>query len=177
MVGLGLSRLLPKIGSPSESFNSSPASPPSLNSGGTARPHDHVAEYPERTCHDSPLSAGSKLVVANMEVEPEGEPGSVEPSAAASRQRSNTPETGPFVLRDLLEDLPLSADGDREDIEINCVEFLGIICLLPCCHRQVLMLPRTEPLCWNICLRTPSFCANTSRSSRCIRKTFVYSCV
>lgn len=35
-------------------------------------------------------------------------------------------ETGPFVLRSLLEDLPLSAEGDRDDIEINCVEFLGI---------------------------------------------------
>lgn len=34
-------------------------------------------------------------------------------------------ETGPYVLRSLLEDLPLSADGDRDDIEINCVEFLG----------------------------------------------------
>jgi hypothetical protein len=36
-----------------------------------------------------------------------------------------TPETGPYVLRALLEDLPLSADGDRDDIEITCVEFLG----------------------------------------------------
>lgn len=35
------------------------------------------------------------------------------------------PETGPFVLRSLLQDLPLSAEGDRDDIEINCVEFLG----------------------------------------------------
>ena len=36
------------------------------------------------------------------------------------------PETGPYVLRNLLEDLPLSADGDRDDIEITCVEFLGM---------------------------------------------------
>ncbi len=35
-------------------------------------------------------------------------------------------DTGPFVLRGLLDDLPLSADGDRDDIEINCVEFLGM---------------------------------------------------
>jgi hypothetical protein len=34
-------------------------------------------------------------------------------------------ETGPFVLRNLIGDLPLSAEGDRDDIEINCVEFLG----------------------------------------------------
>ena len=40
--------------------------------------------------------------------------------------RKQRPEAGPFVLRSLLEDLPLSADGDRNDIEINCVEFLGM---------------------------------------------------
>lgn len=34
-------------------------------------------------------------------------------------------QTGPFVLRTLLDDVPLSADGDRDDIEIRCVEFLG----------------------------------------------------
>lgn len=50
---------------------------------------------------------------------------------AAESEESNlerkrrAPETGPYVLRSLLEDLPLSADGDRDDIEINCVEFLG----------------------------------------------------
>lgn len=40
-------------------------------------------------------------------------------------QDAEQPETGPFVLRSLLEDIPLSADGDTDDIEINCVEFLG----------------------------------------------------
>ncbi|KAF8863843.1 hypothetical protein BDZ45DRAFT_738045 [Acephala macrosclerotiorum] len=43
----------------------------------------------------------------------------------SSRKRRRTAlETGPFVLRSLLQDLPLSAEGDRYDIEINCVEFL-----------------------------------------------------
>ncbi|KAB8297043.1 hypothetical protein EYC80_002440 [Monilinia laxa] len=42
-----------------------------------------------------------------------------------SRERKRkVPENGPYVLRSLIEDLPLSADGDRTDIEINCVEFL-----------------------------------------------------
>jgi hypothetical protein len=41
-------------------------------------------------------------------------------------RRNQRPEAGPFVLRSLLEDLPLSADGDKNDIEINCVEFLGM---------------------------------------------------
>ncbi|KAH8663679.1 hypothetical protein BGZ60DRAFT_490463 [Tricladium varicosporioides] len=39
-------------------------------------------------------------------------------------QRTPTLETGPYVLRGLLEDVPLSADGDRDDIGITCVEFL-----------------------------------------------------
>ena len=46
----------------------------------------------------------------------------------ALSRRQAAAETGPFVLRALLEDLPLSAEGDRDDIEINCVEFLGICC-------------------------------------------------
>jgi len=44
-----------------------------------------------------------------------------------SKKRKRTiPETGPYVLRSLLNDLPLSAEGDRDDIEINCVEFYGM---------------------------------------------------
>ncbi|KAK8058694.1 hypothetical protein PG994_009142 [Apiospora phragmitis] len=35
-------------------------------------------------------------------------------------------ETGPYVLRTLLKDIPLSADGGNDDdIKINCVEYLG----------------------------------------------------
>lgn len=35
-------------------------------------------------------------------------------------------ETGPYVLRTLLKDVPLSADdGNDDDIKINCVEYLG----------------------------------------------------
>ncbi len=41
-------------------------------------------------------------------------------------ERKRNPESGPFVLRSLIEDLPLSAEGNRDDIEINCVEFLGM---------------------------------------------------
>jgi hypothetical protein len=40
-------------------------------------------------------------------------------------RRGIAPQTGPFVLRSLLEDVPLSAEGNRDDIRINCVEFLG----------------------------------------------------
>ena len=32
---------------------------------------------------------------------------------------------GPFVLRTLLADVPVSADGTQQDITITCVEYLG----------------------------------------------------
>jgi hypothetical protein len=50
----------------------------------------------------------------------------MDPEKASLKKRQRpAPDTGPFVLRSLLDDLPLSAEGDRDDIEINCVEFLG----------------------------------------------------
>lgn len=33
--------------------------------------------------------------------------------------------TGPFVLRSLLDNVPLSEDGENDDIKINCVDYLG----------------------------------------------------
>lgn len=51
------------------------------------------------------------------------EPDNAQNTAIATRPPPA--ETGPFVLRALLEDIPLSAEGDRDNIEINCVEFLG----------------------------------------------------
>lgn len=45
-----------------------------------------------------------------------------DPSSGARRQSA----TGPFVLRTLLEDVPLSEDGDNnDDVKINFVEYLG----------------------------------------------------
>lgn len=52
---------------------------------------------------------------------------SAETEESSSKKRKRTAlETGPFVLRTLLEDLPLSAEGNGNNIEINCVEFLGM---------------------------------------------------
>jgi hypothetical protein len=34
-------------------------------------------------------------------------------------------EDGPFVLRSLLDDVPLSTDGSQNDVKINCVEYYG----------------------------------------------------
>lgn len=48
-------------------------------------------------------------------------------AAPAGPQRSTRPalETGPFVLRPLLEDVPLSAEGTEGEIKINCVDYHG----------------------------------------------------
>lgn len=39
--------------------------------------------------------------------------------------RRKSGESGPFVLRSLLDNVPLSADGGQEDIKINCVDYYG----------------------------------------------------
>lgn len=48
-------------------------------------------------------------------------------SPAADRGHSITTsrEDGPFVLRTLLDNVPLSADDSPSDVKINCVEFYG----------------------------------------------------
>ena len=40
------------------------------------------------------------------------------------------PQDGPFVLRKLVSGLPLSADGERTDARITCVEVWGMFMLL-----------------------------------------------
>ncbi|KIH88671.1 tgf beta receptor associated protein [Sporothrix brasiliensis 5110] len=45
--------------------------------------------------------------------------------AVASGADATALERGPFVLRSLLENVPLSADGTEEDIRINCVDYYG----------------------------------------------------
>lgn len=47
-------------------------------------------------------------------------------AAAASPQGAKQElQTGPFVLRTLLDNVPLSEDGDHDSIKINCVDYLG----------------------------------------------------
>lgn len=46
-------------------------------------------------------------------------------TADTSSGARRLPATGPFVLRTLLEDVPLSEDGDNDDVKINFVEYLG----------------------------------------------------
>ena len=46
--------------------------------------------------------------------------------ASTTPAQPNAPDLGPFVLKALLEDVPLSADGDEDNIVINCVEYFGM---------------------------------------------------
>jgi vacuolar protein sorting-associated protein 3 len=50
--------------------------------------------------------------------------------ADTSGAGATTLERGPFVLRPLLENVPLSTDGTEEDIQINCVDYYGEYCCL-----------------------------------------------
>lgn len=50
--------------------------------------------------------------------------------ANSKKRKGVNAETGPYVLRTLLEDVPLSAEGDQDDIKINCVEVLGTVRLI-----------------------------------------------
>ncbi|KAF4982021.1 hypothetical protein FZEAL_2271 [Fusarium zealandicum] len=50
-------------------------------------------------------------------------PGDGPPTTAASLAHSDR-EVGPYVLRTLLDEVPLSADGSQHDIKINCVDYL-----------------------------------------------------
>ncbi|KAF2970849.1 hypothetical protein GQX73_g2716 [Xylaria multiplex] len=44
--------------------------------------------------------------------------------AIEPRHSQSLPGAGPYVLRTLFADVPLSEDGSRDDIKINCVEYL-----------------------------------------------------
>ena len=47
--------------------------------------------------------------------------------AASLQKKLTSLATGPLVLRTLFEDVPLSADGSKDDIKINCVDYFGRI--------------------------------------------------
>jgi len=65
------------------------------------------------------LSIGKKPQHASMAAETRGSP----PEPAIGRRASLG--DGPFVLRPLLEDVPLAADGSPDDVKINCVDYFG----------------------------------------------------
>lgn len=46
-------------------------------------------------------------------------------SLAASTGQQAAVEDGPYILRPLLEEIPLASDGSDNNVKINCVEFYG----------------------------------------------------
>lgn len=92
--------------------------------------------------------------------------------------------TGPFVLRTLLDNVPLSEDGDDEEFKINCVDYLGerhlrallLLLLLGACvsltdhHRR-------QPLHRHLRLRALALRPDPARSCRSVRPACLYTCV
>jgi hypothetical protein len=58
-------------------------------------------------------------------MEKEGQSDASASPAGPQRPTRPTLDTGPFVLRPLLQDVPLSAEGTDEDVTINCVDYHG----------------------------------------------------
>lgn len=48
-----------------------------------------------------------------------------EEGVSRKRKRKPSGSTGPYVLRPLVEDVPLSAEEDATGIQITCVELWG----------------------------------------------------
>lgn len=42
---------------------------------------------------------------------------------ARKKRRLHAPEAGPYVLRKVLEDIPLTSEESSESVSITCVEF------------------------------------------------------
>lgn len=47
-------------------------------------------------------------------------------SAHGPGKQADPAATGPYTLRPLISDVPLSADGESSDVRITCVEVLGV---------------------------------------------------
>ncbi|RCI14039.1 hypothetical protein L249_8193 [Ophiocordyceps polyrhachis-furcata BCC 54312] len=74
--------------------------------------------------------------------------------ASFSRHTARTRrEDGPYVLRPLLDDVPLSADGSQGHVEIKCIEYLG---RTPITHFELnkLLTLYTQPLGGNLYVGT-----------------------
>lgn len=66
------------------------------------------------------------------------------PDPALKQSQQATPtNAGPFVLRPLLQNVPLSAEGGNEDIKISCVDFLGMHLLFTTSTPPVAQLTET----------------------------------
>jgi hypothetical protein len=50
-------------------------------------------------------------------------------SNARKRRRMKLPEAGPYVLRNVLKDIPLTTEDGSEDAQISCIEFWSTLIL------------------------------------------------
>jgi len=48
-----------------------------------------------------------------------------QPGSSGNHDPASLRDNGPYVLRTLLDDVPLSEDGSNSDVKINCVEYFG----------------------------------------------------
>lgn len=55
-----------------------------------------------------------------------GSDGDIDPRR--KRRRISPPETGPYVLRPLLEDVPVQAEDGEGQAHITCVEYWSMHC-------------------------------------------------
>lgn len=93
------------------------------------------------------------------------------PGDELSEPRGNhrASQCGPFILRPLLDQLPLSADGAESDIKINCIDLWGI---WPCCLARrgatppllTLTAPRWQLICWHLSLRDTPLRSDPTRN-------------
>ena len=44
------------------------------------------------------------------------------------RRKLSPPDPGPYVLRNVLDDIPLKAEEDQEEVSITCVEYWSRYC-------------------------------------------------
>lgn len=47
------------------------------------------------------------------------------------RRRIAAPETSPYVLRELIDSVPVAGDGAEQDAYITCVEYWSMLGCLP----------------------------------------------
>lgn len=88
--------------------------------------------------------------------------------------------TGPFVLRTLLDNVPLSEDGDDDQVKINCVDYFGklqfshVVSIAFCSLLTDRF--RRQPLHRHLRLRASPFRPDPPRSCRQVRPACLHPC-
>jgi hypothetical protein len=92
--------------------------------------------------------------------------------AEASFQSQRPPPLdGPYILRKLVANLPLSADGPSTDVRITCVEVWSMRAPVYTCASPDTDAFRRQSLRWDIRLRDHPLRPPTTRDRRPFRRT------